>query len=601
DIDYVEAHGTGTTLGDPIEAGALAAVFGPRANEQALRLGSLKSNLAHTQAAAGVSGLIKVVLSLQHELLPKSLYADTPTAHVEWENSGLALVSAPHVWKRGARVRRAGVSAFGISGTNAHVIVEEAPPLPAAPARAVPRLGGWPLVVSARDARGLSAQAERLATWLEEHPDVDLSSVAYTAALHRTHFEQRAAVLASDTTQAVSALRALAAGEHAPTMHRGEQQRGGKLVFVFPGQGSQWPGMGRALLAQSPTFARAVEACDRALLPLTGWSVLALLRGDSAPELPPLDRVDAVQPALFALSIGLVAVLRTLGIEPDAVVGHSQGEVTAAVVSGALSLEDGAKVVALRSQAVRSKSGQGGMLLIERPVGEVAAMIEPYGPRLSIAAVNTASSTVVSGELSAIDALAAALEHQTLFVRKVNVDYASHSQQMDSLLPALGEALSDIRPRAGAIPLYSTVRCERLSGEELDAAYFCRNLRDPVRLDRALDQLLADGHGVFVEVSAHPVLTLSLAELRDRASAIVVGSLQRERGELSQLLSALCELHVQGFSLPWRALLSEAKQELLPLPTYAFQRQRYWLEPSGNKPASSLTSSDHPLLGAAVA
>ena len=352
---------------------------------------------------------------------------------------------------------------------------------------------------------------------------------------------------------------------------------GGKVVFVFPGQGSQWAGMGRALLEQSPVFAEAVKDCDAALEPHTGWSVLALLRGDDDAELPPWERVDAVQPALFAMCIGLSALWRSLGVEPSAVVGHSQGEVPAAVVSGALSLEDGARVVALRSLAVRERCGQGAMLLIERPLSEVEGLIAEYGAALSVAAVNTESSTVVSGDAAAVDALIQQLQSQSLFYRKVQVDYASHSAQMDALLPALREQLASLTPREGTIPLYSTVEARQLSGSELDADYWCRNLRQRVQMSSALTQLLSDGYGVFVEASAHPVLTLTLSGACEPKGALVVGSLQRERGELVQLVRGLAELHVQGHTLDWRRPLPHGR--LLPLPTYAFQRK-----PTGSAP-----------------
>ena len=596
DLDAVEAHGTGTALGDPIEAGALAAVFGPgRPSERPLQLGSAKSNLGHTVAAAGVAGLMKMVLALQHERLPKTLNAEQPSPHIAWQGSGLQLLQESRAWPRGERVRRAGVSSFGVSGTNAHLIVEEAPLRAAEPSALAPVPAGLPLVVSGKDEPALRAQAGRLAAWLRERGEAVLPAAVRSAALHRTHFAQRAAVLSSSTSEALSALDALSAGQRHAALVQGQVQRGGKVVFVYPGQGSQWPGMGRALLEQSAVFAETVRACDAALKPWTGWSVLALLRGDEDASLPPLTRVDAVQPALFAMSLGLSALWRELGVTPAAVVGHSQGEVSAAVVSGALSLQDGAKVVALRSQAVRERSGQGGMLLIERPVAEVEGWLAAYGGALSVAAVNTASSTVVSGESEALTHLLSELEKKALFARRVNVDYASHSAQMDGLLPQLRAALGDLSPRAGAIPLYSTVTSERLQGGELDAEYWCRNLRQTVRFDASLSQLMADGHGVFVEVSAHPVLALTLSALGE--GTVVVGSVQRERGELTQLYRSLAELHVHGHELDWAKLLGSERAPVLALPTYAFQRQRYWVDRQQQPAAAGLEVSDHPLLG----
>ncbi|HET8933663.1 MAG TPA: type I polyketide synthase, partial [Polyangiales bacterium] len=616
DIDTIEAHGTGTALGDPIEAGALQEVFGAeRDDTHPLYLGSAKSNLGHTQAAAGIAGVMKVVLSLQHELLPKTLHADEPTPHIVWEDSGLTLLQAARPWQRNGRPRRAGVSSFGVSGTNAHVVIEEAPvavELPRAAEAVVTEHGltpaadsgklpeGWSLLVSGRDHSALRAQADRLSSWLGQHPDARLADVVHTLALHRTHFDVRAAVAADTLEQALEGLHALRDGQHHAALVQGQSKPGGKVVFVFPGQGSQWFAMGRELLSESTVFAEAVQAVDAALVPWTGWSVLSVLRGETSDSLPPWERVDAVQPALFAMGVGLAALWRSFGIEPTAVVGHSQGEVTAAVVSGALSLEDGARIVALRSQAVRERCGDGAMLLIERPLADVEQLIVKYGAALSIAAVNTASSTIVSGDASAAEALLRELQSQSLFARKINVDYASHSAQMDELLPALREQLASIKPRAGRVPLYSTVEARALSGAELDAEYWCKNLRQTVRLDLALEQLLAAGHGVFVELSAHPVLTLTLSGACEDRGAIVVASVQRERAGMSQMQRVLAELHVQGYALDWPRLLAPLAGRVIELPTYAFQRQRYWFDPARtlrDARAVGLKSPDHPLLG----
>ncbi|MGK4000975.1 SDR family NAD(P)-dependent oxidoreductase [Sorangium sp. So ce1036] len=608
DIDAVEAHGTGTSLGDPIEAGALAEVFGPgRAPERPVYLGSSKSNLGHTGPAAGAVGVMKMVLAMQHEELPRTLHAEEPSPHIGWEGSGLSLLQQARPWPRGGRVRRAGVSSFGVSGTNAHVILEEAPavePQPA-PVNAGPLLASsaLPLVLSGRDEAALRAQAERWARWLKERPGYRWADVVSAAALHRTHFEARAAVLAGSAEEAAEGLSALAEGRGHASVSVGKARAPGKVVFVFPGQGSQWLGMGRALLEQSAAFAEAVEACDAALKRWTGWSVVAILRGEQGEEVPPFTRVDVVQPALFAMSVGLAAAWRSLGVEPAAVVGHSQGEVAAAVVAGALSLQDGARVVALRSQAVRKCAGKGGMVLVERPVSEVQGYIEPFGEALSIAVVNTASSTVVSGDAQAVDELVASLQAREVFCRKVNVDYASHSAHMDELLPELASQLASLEPRPSTIPFYSTVTGALLRDEALDGEYWCRNLRLPVRLDKALVELLADGHGVFVEVSAHPILAMPLTTACAEAQGVVVGSLQRGEGGLSQLSGTLGALHVQGYEVDWKRLFGGQDARHVDLPTYAFQRQRYWLEASkarSDLSSAGLRTAEHPLLGAAT-
>ncbi|KJS57798.1 type I polyketide synthase, partial [Streptomyces rubellomurinus] len=462
DIDAIEAHGTGTSLGDPIEAGALAEVFGPhRSADRPLLLGSSKSNIGHAQAAAGVIGVIKMVLALENGVLPRTLHADEPSPHVEWDGSGLALLQEATSWERGERVRRAGVSSFGLSGTNAHLILEEAPTTEAAPQEPQPQ-AALPLLVSGRDEAALREQAGRWADWLDGRPGIPLADVALTAARHRTHFEHRAVVIADSAADAAKALREVAAG--GSTNLAGHP---GEVVFVYPGQGSQWLGMGAALLEQSPVFRDAVVACDAALRPITGWSVLDVLAGGGGDH-PPVDRVDVVQPALFAMGVALSALWRSWGVEPSAVVGHSQGEVVAAVVSGVLTLEQGAKVVARRSAAVRAVTGIGGMALVERPVGQVEDLLAAYDGRLSVAAVNTSASTVVSGEADALDRLVADLQQQGVFCRRVNVDYASHSAQMDPLLPGLAEEFADLTPGRASVPFYSTVLGRVLEGPELD-------------------------------------------------------------------------------------------------------------------------------------
>ncbi|MFE4915446.1 type I polyketide synthase, partial [Streptomyces sp. NPDC056652] len=366
DIDAIEAHGTGTTLGDPIEAGALAEVFGPgRESARPLYLGSSKSNIGHAQAAAGVAGVIKMVLALQHETLPKTLHADSPSSHIAWDDSGLELLQDARPWRRGERVRRAGISSFGISGTNAHLIVEEAAePVAETAAETAPEPAGGqrlrlPVVLSGRSESALREQAGRWADWLQAQDNPDLAAVAATSALHRTHFDVRAGVLAESVEETVEALRALAEGGTHPALVEGTVRPQGKTVFVYPGQGSQWHGMGTGLYATHPAFAEAIDACDAALHPFTGWSVRRVLTEPGHPDNPPLDRVDVVQPALFAMSIALTATWQALGIHPTAVIGHSQGEVAAAVTSKALTLTQGAHIVATRSQAVLTRTGHG--------------------------------------------------------------------------------------------------------------------------------------------------------------------------------------------------------------------------------------------------
>ncbi|MFC8827313.1 amino acid adenylation domain-containing protein [Streptomyces sp. NPDC057137] len=586
DIDAVEAHGTGTPLGDLIEAGALSEVFGPgREAGRPLRLGSSKSNIGHTQAAAGVAGVIKMVLALQHGTLPRTLHADEPSPHVDWDEHHLSLLGSPVPWPRTDRPRRAGVSSFGISGTNAHLVLEEAPAPAGAPEEAGEDGDGGvtadrlPLLLSGRDPEALRAQAARWADWLDHHPDQPLPALARTAAVHRTHHPARASVLAATAREAAEGLRALAGDQEDERVVTGTAGARGKVVFVFPGHGSQWRLMGARLMAESAVFRQAVDECDAALRSWTGWSVRALLAGEESEETP-FARLDVLQPALFTMAIGLAAVWRDLGLEPEAVVGSSQGEVPAAVVAGALSLEDAAGIVALRSRALlRDCSGLGAMALLELPVTEVEELIAPYGDALSVAVVNTAHSTVVSGDPDAVDGLLADMAGRDVFVRRLKADAAGHCAHVDPILPGLRDAFTRIEPSRSRLPFYSTVTGDVLPGTELGGDYWCRNLRETVRMDRALDRLLADGFGVFVEISSHPVLGIPLAGITAGSGGTTIGTLRRDRGGLAEVLHSLAALHSQGHPVDWARVLGDQRRTTLPEPpAYAFQGRRYWFD-----------------------
>ncbi|WP_394821617.1 SDR family NAD(P)-dependent oxidoreductase [Pendulispora albinea] len=648
DIDAVEAHGTGTSLGDPIEAQALLATYGSaHSKEQPLWLGSLKSNLGHTQAAAGVASVIKMVLAMQHGVLPRTLHARNPSPHIDWSPGSVQLLNEPVPWLPNGHPRRAGISSFGISGTNAHVILEEAPAAPvdesedhppgsavrahpllerpgesveraepaATSAEATPESSvrrpavlppALPVVLSAKSEPALRAQAEQLRQHLEGHPELELLDIACSLATTRSHFEHRATLVVRDREELRTSLEALAQGRATPSTRLAKKAFAeGKVVFVFPGQGSQWAAMALSLLETSGVFRETIEACDRALAPHVRWSLRAVLRGETSPDDPgaSLDRVDVVQPTLFAVMVSLAALWRSAGITPDAVVGHSQGEIAAAYVAGALSLEDAAKVVALRSRAIIALAGQGAMAAIELGVADLAPHLEPFGDRISVAAINSPHATVVSGDPDAIQTLLAQLDAAKVFARKIRVDYASHCARIESVRHELARQLEGVAPRAPSIPLYSTVTGKKLDGAALDAAYWYRNLRQTVRFHDATQDLLADGHCFFIEVSPHPVLTVALNESVESSGA-VAGTLRREEGDFARFLLSLAELHTQGLELDWAAFFRPWRPRRVELPTYAFQRERFWLDEPDTRRAdvtsAGLASADHPLLGAAV-
>ena len=571
DVDTVEAHGTGTRLGDPIEAQALLATYGAAEREHPLWLGSVKSNIGHTQAAAGVAGVIKVVQAIRHGHLPPTLHVDSPTPEVDWAAGAVELLTEGRAWPHTGRPRRAAVSSFGVSGTNAHVIVEQAPndePATAVTAEITP----W--VLSGNTERSLTGQAARLSD-----VDADRAGVAWALATARATLDHRAVVFDRE------ALAALADGAEAPGLIRGTARPSGGVVFVFPGQGAQWAGMAAELLDE-PVFRTAIEECERALAPHVDWSLLDALRGGD------LDRVDVVQPALWAVMIGLAALWRAAGVEPAGVIGHSQGEIAAAVVAGALSVEDGARVVALRAQAIAEVlSGKGGMVSVAAGVDDVTHLIEPWTGRLGVAAVNGPLSTVVSGDP---DALADLLAAEPDRARRVPVDYASHSVQVEAIRERLMADLAPIAPRRGELPFFSSVTGELLDPETLDAGYWYENLRRTVRFDQAVSTAREHGRSTFIEVSPHPVLTVSVEEALN-GDGVVLGTLRRDDGGRRRWLTALAAAWVRGVPVRWRAFLPETAP--VPLPTYAFDRERYWPRPRNEV---ALDRVDHPLVDAVV-
>ncbi|MCI3928605.1 type I polyketide synthase [Streptomyces sp. AN091965] len=597
DVDLVEAHGTGTVLGDPIEAQSLLAVYGrDRPAERPLWLGSLKSNIGHTQAAAGVAGVIKTVMALRHGLLPRTLHVDTPTAEADWSRGAVRLLTEARPWDDTGRPRRAGVSSFGMSGTNAHAVLEQAPdepplPEPAATAPAVAPIATdtVALPLSAASAPALRAQARRLREHAEAAPALPLADLAHALATTRTAFPHRAAVTGRTRDELLAALAALADGAPAPGVATGRAGEA-RTVFVFPGQGSQWPGMARELLDTSPEFAARITACAQALAPHTDWSLLDVLK--EAPEAPPLERVDVVQPVLFAVMVSLAEVWRSYGVEPAAVVGHSQGEIAAACVAGALTLEDAALVVALRSRELRRLAGRGGMVSLAAPEAHVRELLLPYDGRIGVAAVNGPGAVVVAGAPDALTGLQADCEQAGVRARRLPVDYAAHSAQVADVGDALRTALAGVRPRPSHIPLYSTVTGDVVDGTALDADYWYRNLREPVEFARTTETLLAAGHDLFVEASPHPVLTAALTGTAERAERPVaaVGTLRRDDGGTDRLLTALAEAWTHGAPLDWAAALPRPAHAHVPLPTYAFQHERYWLATPGRTAAVAATA-----------
>ncbi len=599
DIDVLEAHGTGTRLGDPIEANALLAAYGEgREPSRPLWIGSVKSNIGHTQAAAGIAGIIKMVEAMRAGVVPRSLHLDEPSEHVDWSAGVLAPLHSARSWDSGDHPRRAAVSSFGISGTNAHVVLEQGPTDGPEPLTGPDR--SRPFVLSAPTPVGLRAQAGRLREYLASRPAASLADIGRTLATARAVFDHRAVVLAEDRETLLDGLAAIERGEFSPAVVSGRAEDGA-VVFVFPGQGAQWPGMARELLADAPVFAERMRECAAAFEPHVEWSLLAVLRGE--PGAAPLTRVDVVQPVLFAVMVSLAALWESLGIRADAVLGHSQGELAAACVAGALSLEQAAALVVARSREITRLAGTGGMASIALPAEEVRQHIDGRAD-VHIAAINGPRSTVLAGAQDTLAGLVTEHRSRGVHARVIEVDYASHTPDVEVLRAALEEQFAGLVTERPRIPWYSAVTGEPVA-DRLDGGYWYRNMRAPVQFARAVRAAAEQGHRIFVECSPHPVLTLGVEDtLADGGKpGVVVGTLRREEGGCSRVLRSLAEAFVGGARIDWTRLLPEGRTVPGELPTYAFQEKRYWL--AGNRPGLDigtlgLATAGHPMLGAMV-
>ncbi|MEU6409000.1 beta-ketoacyl synthase N-terminal-like domain-containing protein, partial [Microbispora sp. NPDC046933] len=619
-VQVVELHGTGTRVGDPIEAAALGAALGAaRPATRPLLVGSAKTNVGHLEGAAGIVGLLKAVLSIHHREVPASLNYETPNPAIDLDALNLRVATELSPWPRPEAPLVAGVSSFGVGGANCHVVLAEPPPPPAAPDSGAPRRtapareeaatgagpardgeaagsgpgpgpgfgsgsGGSgpqvvPLVLSARDPAALREQAARLSG--SAALDANPSDVALSLATGRTAFEHRAVVVGADRQDLRERLRAFGAGDVASGVVQGRARDLGGTVLVFPGQGSQWAGMGRDLADASPVFARHLAEAADALRPHVDWSPRDVLW--NLPGAESFERVDVVQPALFAVMVALARLWEHFGVRADAVIGHSQGEIAAAHVAGALSLDDAAAIVVLRSQALAAISGRGGMVSVPLPRPVVETRVAEWAGRLEIGAVNGPSVTVVSGDADALDELIARYEAEGVAVRRVRIDYASHSAHAEAVRDRLLASLPGHPGRRSDVAFYSGLTGGRLDTSELDAGYWYRNLRHTVRFDEAVEAALRDGHTVFVEASPHPILIPGVREILDATGAapdlgrVVTGTLRRDRGDLGEFLRALGALHVNGGQVDWRPAVRPGARRV-PLPTYPFRRRRHWID-----------------------
>ncbi|MEV5831832.1 SDR family NAD(P)-dependent oxidoreductase, partial [Spirillospora sp. NPDC052242] len=616
DVDAVEAHGTGTTLGDPIEAQALIAAYG-RNRDRPLWLGSVKSNIGHPQAAAGIAGVIKGVLALRHGLLPRTLHVDEPTSHVDWDSGAVRLLTAPVEWPAGDAPRRLGVSSFGVSGTNVHVILEEAVPDESAAERpdddrdgadgGTERAGeeaaapAFPLpwVVSAHGADALRAQAGRLREHLAARPELGPADVGFSLAASRTLLGSRGVVLAADRDGGLAGLAALAAGESAAGVVTGEAVPG-RTAFMFSGQGAQRPGMGRALHAAHPVFAEALDEVAAHLDPYLERPIKEVMFGTDSGD---LDRTVHTQAALFAYQTALYRLVTSWGAVPSLLIGHSIGELTAAHVAGVLDLPDAARLVAARGRLMQSARSDGAMFSIRATEDEILPHLTEGAV---IAALNGPASTVVSGDESAVSRLAGRFAADDRRVRRLQVSHAFHSPHMDGVLDRFREEAAGLAYRPPAVPVVSNLTGRLAGPDELTSPeYWTRHIRETVRFHQGLETLREQGVTRFVELGPAAVLTSlaheSLGEEAGRAVLVATG--RHDRPEVESLAEAAARLHVAGAAPEWPRTAAGGRARRVDLPTYAFQRRRHRISarPSGGDARSAgLHPADHPLLGTVV-
>ncbi|ONI89357.1 hypothetical protein ALI144C_05295 [Actinosynnema sp. ALI-1.44] len=592
-ITMVEAHGTGTSLGDPIEVETLNEVYG-RPGGEPCALGSVKTNLGHVEAGAGLVGLIKAVLCLHHRRIAPNLHFESLNPHIDLTGSRLAVPTEARDWDVADERRHAAVSSFGAGGTNAHVVLGPAP----VPGSGLPvDAGPWLIPFSAKttEARTALAKAYRDHLRSPRGRAHALRDIAFTAAHRRTHHEHRGVVLADSHDEAADRLDAWLAGEEVPAVAAGSTTGSPDhgVVFVFPGQGAQRPGMGRELMQRCAVFRAAVEECDDAMRAYLGHSVMERVLD---PADGGSDRIDLVQPALFAIGVGLAARWRSLGVEPAAVVGHSMGEVAAAHVAGALSLDDAVRVICGRSRLLRAVSGQGSMLMVALPREEADGLLDGLRAHVAVAVCNSPTSTVLSGDADVLAELAASLRDRNVFCKPVKVDVASHSPQMDPLCPDLLTELAGITPKAATIPIHSTVTGKVCDGTELDAGYWVRNLREPVLFWDVVVELMGLGNGVFVELSPHPLLLSAVEqgfEVTGR-QGLLLPSMRRDEPETLATQVGLGALHTRGIAVNGPSPFPVGGRAVA-LPTYPWKHERFWFRDDHQvKAGSTVTTATVP-------
>jgi acyl transferase domain-containing protein len=597
-IQYVEAHGTGTPVGDPIEANALGKVLSTdRPDGDVCVVGSVKTNMGHTEAAAGIAGVIKTALCLKHRQIPPILHFQQPNPAINFEQLRLRLPKGVEPWPTTNGVALAGINSFGFGGTNAHAVLQEAPAQPLPATAADDTRQAYLLPVSARSAPAREAQARAYRDFLAQNEHVNLHDICYSAALRRSHHDYRLALVGASRQEMIEKLDAFLAGEASAGLVTGRKLVGDlpRMAFVFTGMGPQWWAMGRELLDQEPLFRNVIETCDQLLRQYTSWSLLEELTADERTSRMHETRI--AQPANFALQVALAALWHAWGIVPDAIVGHSAGEIAAMYMAGALSLEDAIRIIYYRSNLQHHTTGMGKMVAVGISQEEAERAIADHADQVSIAGINSPRAVTLAGDEAALEEVLQPLRERDLFCRYLHVEVPYHSHYMEPLRAELLAALKDLQPRAATIPLYSTVTGAEVDGSELNADYWWQNVRNSVLFAKAADALIRDECSIFVEIGPHPVLAGSITEclMQRQEQGVVLPSLRRKEPEQRFMLGSLAALYTQGYAVNWETFYPK-KGAFVRLPTYPWQRERYWVE-SEDSHRRRLGIEDHALLG----
>ncbi|MDF5726720.1 MAG: SDR family NAD(P)-dependent oxidoreductase [Rhizonema sp. PD38] len=613
-ITYIEAHGTGTTLGDPVEIEGLAKAFRTKTQKNGFcAIGSVKTNIGHLVQASGVAGLIKTVLALKHKLIPPSLHFEQPLPNIDFANSPFYVNTKLSEWKTNGTPRRAGVNSFGVGGTNAHVILEEAPsendeqkvteeinPSFQRPLHL--------LTLSAKTEKALQELAQRYQEFLHQNPTITLANACFTANTGRTHFNYRLAVVSESIVQLLEQLGAFAAGEERIGLvsKQVSSQKSSKIAFLFTGQGSQHINMGRQLYETQPTFRKCLERCDEILYSYLEKPLLEILYPQSE-ETSPINETAYTQSALFALEYALFQLWKSWGIEPDVVMGHSVGEYVAAVSAGVFSLEDGLRLIAARGRLMQALPPEGKMVSLLASEAQVLAAIQPYTEVVAIAAVNGQESIVISGRCQAIENVCATLEAQGVKIKTLQVSHAFHSPLMEPMLAEFAQVAKTIAYSEPQIKLISNITGKQATSEIATPEYWCGHVVQPIKFAASMETLYQQGYEVFVEIGPKPILLgmgrqcIPQTELEANLSRLWLPSLRQDQQDWQQILQTLAEIHVRGVKVDWSGFDRDYARRKVVLPTYPFQRQRYWIEPTAKHLIPSLetesSEQQHCLLG----